>query len=209
MTGFREPILAHFVLLLLFVCHSARFSISAKWRGSASVISMKKPMGRFDLPVGFLVGMTGFEPATSWSQTRRATNCATSRKVKILNFCKWSNLWSRRFFETVSELGKIAESQQLQGFLPFSLSVEPVVGNLLPNQARYQLRYIPKHHFSVSFNIIADLFSIVNCFSLKSKQNCVSSNVFRDSPSAYHNTNGTLPIRMRPVLICIFSLNRV
>ncbi len=27
----------------------------------------------------YLVGMTGFEPATSWSQTRRATNCATSR----------------------------------------------------------------------------------------------------------------------------------
>ena len=27
-----------------------------------------------------LVGMTGFEPATSWSQTRRATNCATSRE---------------------------------------------------------------------------------------------------------------------------------
>ena len=27
----------------------------------------------------FLVGMTGFEPATSWSQTKRATNCATSR----------------------------------------------------------------------------------------------------------------------------------
>lgn len=26
-----------------------------------------------------LVGMTGFEPATSWSQTKRATNCATSR----------------------------------------------------------------------------------------------------------------------------------
>ena len=33
----------------------------------------------------FLVGMTGFEPATSWSQTRRATNCATSRKYKIVN----------------------------------------------------------------------------------------------------------------------------
>ncbi len=29
-----------------------------------------------------MVGMTGFEPATSWSQTKRATNCATSR----LNF---------------------------------------------------------------------------------------------------------------------------
>ena len=85
--------------------------------------------------------------AVSCSQTRRATNCATSRKVKILNFCKWSNLWSRRFFETVSELGKITESQCLQGFLTVSLSVEPVVGNLLPNQARYHLRYIPKNRF--------------------------------------------------------------
>ena len=28
----------------------------------------------------FLVGMTGFEPATSCSQSTRATNCATSRK---------------------------------------------------------------------------------------------------------------------------------
>ena len=28
-----------------------------------------------------LVGMTGFEPATSCSQSTRATNCATSRKI--------------------------------------------------------------------------------------------------------------------------------
>ena len=27
----------------------------------------------------FLVGPTGIEPATSWSQTRRATSCATAR----------------------------------------------------------------------------------------------------------------------------------
>ena len=27
------------------------------------------------------IGMTGLEPATFWSQTRRATNCATSRKT--------------------------------------------------------------------------------------------------------------------------------
>ncbi len=26
-----------------------------------------------------MVGATGFEPATSWSQTTRATNCATPR----------------------------------------------------------------------------------------------------------------------------------
>ena len=30
----------------------------------------------------FLVGVTGFEPTTSWSRTKRATNCATPR----LNF---------------------------------------------------------------------------------------------------------------------------
>ena len=30
--------------------------------------------------------MTGFEPATSWSQTTRATNCATSRSEKIFDF---------------------------------------------------------------------------------------------------------------------------
>ena len=31
----------------------------------------------------FLVGMTGFEPATSCSQSTRATNCATSRNIKL------------------------------------------------------------------------------------------------------------------------------
>ena len=32
------------------------------------------------LEPAILVGMTGFEPATSASRTQRATNCATSRK---------------------------------------------------------------------------------------------------------------------------------
>ncbi len=27
----------------------------------------------------FFVGVTGLEPATAWSQTRNATNCATPR----------------------------------------------------------------------------------------------------------------------------------
>jgi hypothetical protein len=31
-------------------------------------------------PRGFLVGVTGLEPAASWSQTKRATNCATPRR---------------------------------------------------------------------------------------------------------------------------------
>ena len=29
----------------------------------------------------FFVGVTGFEPATPWSQTRCATNCATPRRT--------------------------------------------------------------------------------------------------------------------------------
>ena len=51
----------------------------------------------------FLVGMTGFEPATSWSQTKRATNCATSRSIKLWSKIKglqnWSKLWSNHFYE--------------------------------------------------------------------------------------------------------------
>ena len=33
-----------------------------------------------------LVGVTGLEPATAWSQTRNATNCATPR-YKTVIFC--------------------------------------------------------------------------------------------------------------------------
>ena len=33
-----------------------------------------------------LVGVTGFEPAASTSQTSRATNCATPRSVKNIRF---------------------------------------------------------------------------------------------------------------------------
>ena len=48
-----------------------------------------------------MVGVTGFEPAASTSQTSRATNCATPRKVKNIEFLmvfrKWSNLWSKHF----------------------------------------------------------------------------------------------------------------
>ena len=39
------------------------------------------------IPFGeLLVGMTGFEPATSCSQSRRATNCATSRLFSCFEF---------------------------------------------------------------------------------------------------------------------------
>ncbi len=35
-------------------------------------------------PEILLVGVTGFEPAASWSQTKRATNCATPRSGRII-----------------------------------------------------------------------------------------------------------------------------
>ena len=48
-----------------------------------------------------MVGVTGFEPAASTSQTSRATNCATPRCVIFIRFLvifrKWSNLWSKHF----------------------------------------------------------------------------------------------------------------
>lgn len=39
-----------------------------------------RPIKLLDTKSGKMVGMTGLEPATSWSQTTRATNCATSRQ---------------------------------------------------------------------------------------------------------------------------------
>ena len=41
----------------------------------------KTQKGTQSVPFCVLVGMTGFEPATSCSQSRRATNCATSRNI--------------------------------------------------------------------------------------------------------------------------------
>ena len=43
----------------------------------------KKPQEIKKAPLnkrGFLVEVTGFEPAASWSRTKRATNCATPRR---------------------------------------------------------------------------------------------------------------------------------
>ena len=41
----------------------------------------KKKKPPFDVNRDLLVGMTGFEPATSCSQSKRATNCATPRCI--------------------------------------------------------------------------------------------------------------------------------
>ena len=38
----------------------------------------------------YIVGVTGFEPATPWSQTRCATNCATPRERFFFNIARLS-----------------------------------------------------------------------------------------------------------------------
>ena len=51
----------------------------------------KRNKGRLKKP-SFLVGVTGFEPAASCSQSRRATNCATPRFFYFAFFLKSSLL---------------------------------------------------------------------------------------------------------------------
>ena len=96
----------------------------------------------------FLVGVTGFEPAASTSQTSRATNCATPRSVKNIEFLsffrKWSNMWSNHFYKGFCKRAKCRKSQCLQGLSAFSASEYLGGGVLLPNVARYQLRHTPK-----------------------------------------------------------------
>ena len=75
------------------------------------------------------VGVTGFEPATPWSQTRCATNCATPR-ITVSFFVEGpsttpSNHASKPFSSCRGDRIRTCDP-------------------LVPNQMRYQLRYTPK-----------------------------------------------------------------
>ena len=63
-----------------------------------------------------LVEMTGFEPAASCSQSKRATNCATPRGIKLWSkyegLQNWSKLWSNDTFRKY----KVRKIQYLCGF---------------------------------------------------------------------------------------------
>ena len=52
-------------------------------------------------------------------------------------------MWSNRFYRGFCERAECRISQCFQGLSAFFVFSESVVGVLLPNQARYQLRYIP------------------------------------------------------------------
>ena len=87
------------------------------------------------LLLGFLVGMTGFEPATSCSQSRRATICATSRK--ILNFASVET--SRRASGCCHQNGAL---RSLFGQRPSFFLASSATGGA---RKRPHLRYIPKY----------------------------------------------------------------
>lgn len=55
----------------------------ASLRGDCDLDSNKEAVGSF-LPTAFSIGVTGFEPATSWSQTTRATELRHTPKSRII-----------------------------------------------------------------------------------------------------------------------------
>ena len=91
-----------------------------------------------------LVGVTGFEPAASTSQTSRATNCATPRSVKNIRFlgqfCKWSNLWSKHF---VGVFLKRQTAKKVSVFKGFQRFRKLTAGNCLHAPKRRALPTAP------------------------------------------------------------------
>ena len=73
-----------------------------------------------------MVGVTGFEPAASTSQTSRATNCATPRSVILIRFLvifrKWSNLWSKHFVGVFLKRVTAEKVNVYKGFRAFEKS---------------------------------------------------------------------------------------
>ena len=74
--------------------------------------------------------MTGFEPATSWSQTTRATNCATSRSEKIFDFsvCSLSGqICGQKFFAETHGGEKTSKREKNGAFTSFRRSAYEAV----------------------------------------------------------------------------------
>lgn len=97
----------------LYTCPHAPKGVSrqTKKRKNGQTKKSKPPMKM--IWIERIVGVTGLEPATAWSQTRNATNCATPRKNRpadrllqsacakvVLSFC--SAKFSFSFFRKLS-----------------------------------------------------------------------------------------------------------
>ena len=98
-----------------------------------------------------VVRVTGFEPAASCSQSRRATNCATPgyfiflhdtmrrRKKQVFRVCGW-RCGQARFCGGIFRRGISAASYCPKDFRSSAFGGMDE-SSILPKQARYQLRY--------------------------------------------------------------------
>ena len=103
-----------------------------------------------------------------WKNEKTGTACMLPKQARyqlryipiikfLVVFCKWSNLWSNRKLSHFCEEIECRKSQCFQRLSAVLLFTVSVVGVLLPNQARYQLRYIPK----INSVIISNLYRLV------------------------------------------------
>ena len=76
----------------------------------------------------FLVEVTGLEPAASWSQTRRATNCATPRWWKNLWNCSSHRTGQNCGQTTFAGVGQTAKARFSSVFLAFPRFFEEGIG---------------------------------------------------------------------------------
>ncbi len=121
-----------------------------------------------------MVGVTGFEPAASTSQTSRATNCATPRcgeniqffavfpvvksviKPLIMRILRESRVPKKSVVYTFSQ-AKI-------GFSAFFASSGSVSGVLLPKHARYQLRHTSICIYFRTYILYHEIFPLSTSF---------------------------------------------
>ena len=63
-----------------------------------------------------MVGVTGFEPATSWSQTTRAPICATPRFVELDNNIEYTGYYVNRQYLFAKKCAKNRHKEFVYNF---------------------------------------------------------------------------------------------
>ena len=94
-----------------------------------------------------LVRVTGFEPAVSWSQTRRDTKLRYTQKFMQL----WSNMWSGKFYHRFGKLsrGDKRGTSRKYGAVCDLFDWHPVLVLQLPKLALYQAELRPDNFYII------------------------------------------------------------
>ena len=112
-----------------------------------------------------MVGVAGFEPTASKSQTSRAASCATPRLVKIFNFSVKSvsgQICGQKFFAETHGGGKARKREKNGDFASFRRSAHEAVTRSQSKRVTVTLH--PEHQKQNCFrhNIIAEAMLFVN-----------------------------------------------